>query len=132
MPSEISIHDNILLSYTVDCQARSITVYTTYKGTEPSEHTNVVFSNVTVYHFEGDNFGTISFDITEVAPEEVYLAYQALFIRRKDYGWLPVAYVTEDDLMRSFAESNIKGYLLTSSYGMDGFVLAQKMSLISV
>jgi hypothetical protein len=90
-----------------------------------------VFSGVIAYHLEGDYFKTILFDITEVAPKEVYAAYREVFIRRKKYGWLPVSYNTEDDLLIWLSERNIKGFLFASSYGMDGFIFAEQMNLIA-
>lgn len=78
-----SVHDNAVLSYTVDTEARKVTLRTAYYGHEPHESTVVVFSQVLAYHFEGDTFGTILFDIEERPPSDIYAAYRDLFQRRK-------------------------------------------------
>ena len=55
----ISIHDNQLLSYSVFCDLQEIRFHSVFTDTEPNEYTDVIFSGVVIYHFEGDNFNTI-------------------------------------------------------------------------
>jgi hypothetical protein len=131
MPAaEISIHDNRLLSYTVDGEKRSIVLHTVYADRKPHEYTDVVFSGVVAYHFEGDNFETILFDITEQPLSKVYEDDEGLFLRRKNYCWPVVDYNTADELLQKLGDQNIRAFVLTSSYGMDGFVLAQEMHVL--
>lgn len=130
MDAEISIHDNTVLSYTIDCKKESITFHTALDDNEPHEHIDIIFLKVAGYHFEGDNFGTILFDIYQASPEEVYSAYGDLFERLKSYAWPAVNYSTEQDLMGKLRNRGVKGFLLSSSYGMTGFVLAEEMQVI--
>ena len=46
MSEEISIHDNQLLSYTVNCEENLIILRTVYRDREPYEYTVVEFSGV--------------------------------------------------------------------------------------
>ena len=69
MSEQFSIHDNELLSYTVNCADSKITLRTAYREREPYEFTDVIFSGVVAYHFESDNFNTIIFDITASKPQ---------------------------------------------------------------
>jgi len=124
---EISVHDNLLLSYTIDAVEKRITLNTAYQDREPFEYTQVVFTGVLVYHFEGDNFSTILFDVTEVRSDEVVEAYKELFAARKNYGWLPFDYPTEGALKDQLNALNVRGYYVESSYGMQGFVLCEQM-----
>jgi hypothetical protein len=68
-----SIHDNLLISYEVHCEKRTITLRTEYrvKG-KPTEFTNVVFEGVQGYHFENDAFGNIILGLA-AAPLERFL-----------------------------------------------------------
>ncbi len=54
----VSVHDNLLISYEVQCEARTIILRTEYRvENEPTEFTNVIFKDVQGYHFENDAFG---------------------------------------------------------------------------
>jgi len=117
---EASIHDNHVLSYMVDCQERQITLCTVYPHAEPPERTDIIFSGVAAHHFERGDMVTILFDVQEVSPEQVYAEYGDLFERNKTYGWPEVQRDTEA----------VKGFLISSSYGLEGFVLAQEMQLV--
>jgi hypothetical protein len=65
-----SIHDNLLISYEVQCEKQIITLRTEYRREDkPTEFTNVVLSGVQGYHFENDAFGNIIFDVAEVPVE---------------------------------------------------------------
>src|SRR5690349_14293085 len=132
MSAEISVHDNLIVSYTVDCQEQRITLRTAFDSNDLHEDTDVIFSGVVGYHFEGDNFGTILFDIAQVSPEEVYSAYRDVFERRKSYAWPTIDSGTEQELMDKLRNRNVKGFLISSSYGMEGFVLAEEMRLVAL
>lgn len=127
MAEQISVHDNELLSYTVNCAESKITLRTAYRDREPYEYTEVLFSGVVAYHFESDNFSTLLFDIIEETVEAIYAEYKELFEARKNYGWPAVDYNTEQDLLAKLREQDIRGFSISSSYGMTGFVLASEM-----
>ena len=130
MGTEISIHDNSILSYTIDCEKESITFHTVLSDNEPHEYTDVIFTKVVGYHFEGDNFQTILFDIYQASPEEVYASHCELFERRKNYAW-PFNYNSKQGLMEKLDKKSVKGFFISSSYGMEGFVLAEEMQIKS-
>jgi hypothetical protein len=126
----ISIHDNRLVSYTVDGENQRIALHTFYEEQEPHEHTDVIFSGVVAYDFECDNFGTILFDITERPLSEAYASNASLFVRLKGYGWPVVHYDTVDELLQRLSEQQVRGFIITSSWGMYGFVLARDMQIL--
>ncbi|MFN3649942.1 MAG: hypothetical protein ACK47B_10195 [Armatimonadota bacterium] len=125
----ISIHDHRLLAYHVDCEARQITLRTIFQDEEPHEKAQITFTGVLAYHFEGDAFGTILFDITAVPPAEIVGQYAELFARLKNYGWPGPTYQTPEELNQRLEGSGVTGYLIYSSCGMDGFVLAKRMEI---
>ena len=130
MNAKISIHDNRVLSYTIDCVKKTIVLHTVFYDSESHEYTDEIFSEVAGYHFEGDNFQTILFDVNQVSPEEVYSAYRDLFERGKNYAW-PFDYSTEQELLRKLNDKSVKGFVVSSSYGIEGFVLAEGMKITS-
>ncbi len=136
MEEKISIHDNFLLSYTVNCRESMITMQTAFYDREPHEFTDVAFTGVIAYHLECDNLTTIIFDIVETPLHSIYAEYEALFSGLKNHGW-PLLfaedkghldYKTPDEMMNILEAQNIKGFRFRSSYGMEGFVLAQEMT----
>jgi hypothetical protein len=49
----LSVHDNLLISYEVQCEARLITLRTEFRAeNKPTEFTNIVFKGVQGYSFE--------------------------------------------------------------------------------
>lgn len=68
-----SIHDNLLTSYEVQCEARTIVLRTEHRAAnQPTEYTNVSFEGVQGYRFGNDSFGNIIFDV-EAVPIEKWL-----------------------------------------------------------
>lgn len=125
---DISVHDNRLVSYSVLCQKREIHLYTEFLDNEPHEYTDVIFSGVVLYHFEGDNLDTIIFDVEEAALEDIYAEYEHLFSRLKNYAWVTFGYESKEELIRKMHEKNVKAYTINSSYGLAGWIWAENMS----
>ena len=120
---EISVHDNQLLSYSVFSDKREIRLHTVFKD----ELTDVVFSGIVAYHFEGDNFKTIIFDIYESELEEIYDEYENLFSRLKNYQWININYNSKAELLEKLKADNIKAYVIHSSFGLSGWIWAKDM-----
>jgi hypothetical protein len=73
----VSIHDNHLVSYEVQCETRTITLRTEYRDREPTEYTNVVFGGVKGHHFQNDTFGNI-ISMCQTSPSSSFLENTAL------------------------------------------------------
>lgn len=133
MPEKISVHDNILLSYTVESEQKRIrfsTVY--YRDPAPDEHTDVIFEDVLAYHFEGDTLKTIIYDIEETTIELIYDGDVGLFVRLKNYGWPALEYKSREDFLARLQSEGYKAFGIAASYGMTGFVLAKQMRFVPV
>jgi len=124
---DISVHDNILLSYDVLCEKQEIHLHTAFLDAEPHEYTDVIFSGVVGYHFLHDNLHTIIFDVEEVELEEIYAANEELFIRGKNHGW-PMSYESKEELVLKMRGENVKAFIISSSYGLDGWVWARDLT----
>jgi hypothetical protein len=123
---KISVHDNSLLSYEVLCKKHEIHLHTAYYDAEPHEYTDVIFSGVIAYHLVYDNLHTIIFDIEEVDIEKIYADNEDLFIHGKNHGW-PISHKSKEELLLKMKDENIKGFVINSSYGVDGWVWAQNV-----
>lgn len=127
-----SVHDNFILSYEVRCDTKEIRLRTEYRDRSPIEKTDVVFSGVEAYHFEGDNFQNIILDIMESTPSELVAKNAELFERGRKYGWPGTWNSSPEKLLAFINARQLQGYELYSSYGMTGWVLAVRMELISI
>ena len=138
-----SIHDNLLVSYEVRCQARTITLRIEYRAEgKPTEFTNVIFDGVEGYRFENDAFGNIIFDVANLPLEQFLTEYGAEMselyrmtglpkwargLRGEGSGMMDMG--SAPAIMR---EAGVKGFVLSSSLGLSGWVLAKQMSIIRV
>jgi len=128
-----SIHDNQLISYEVQCERRTVTLRTEYREkNKPMEFTNVVFERVQGYHFQNDAFGNIVFDVAEVAAEQFVPEYGAEISELHRMTGSPTWAVDLASALEHLHEQGIKAFVLSSSIGLSGWVLAEDMSIVSV
>jgi hypothetical protein len=129
----VSIHDNRLISYEVQCEARTIVLRTEYRAkNEPTEFTNVIFSDVQGYHFENDAFGNIIFGIENVSMEHFLTEYGAEISESCRMAGSPGPWAASlDSATQHLKELGIQAFILSSSYGLDGWVLAREISVVS-
>jgi hypothetical protein len=126
---ERSVHDNFLLSYTVDAERAEITLRTAYLDGDADERTDVIFSGVVAYDFECDNFKNILFDITEVEPMAIYDSHRERFERLKNHGWPWIEYESRDQLSEVTRQIEMRGFEISSSFGLDGWVWARSIEI---
>lgn len=126
-----SIHDNKLISYTVNEQTRQITLETIFDDKTPSEHTDVVFTGVAAYYFEDHSLsmGTILNGIDEVDPNLLVESNWAMFEERKIYSWPGPWAESKVKASDFFKVNNIRGFEITSACGLSGWVMSQQMTI---
>ena len=126
---DISIHDNQLISYEVFCERREIHLHTEFRDRgEPFEFTDVIFTGVVAYDFWHDSdIATIILDIAEVAPTDIYAEHAEQFRDGIRYGWPGEWAESTEAAATHFQRHTIRGFELSSSCGMTGWVLAINM-----
>src|SRR4051812_44144662 len=130
MPPQISVHDNHLLAYSVLAKEKKIILQTAYLDREPHELTDIVFEDVLAYYFENDLFGTIIFEVEEVDLSALLKEYAVMFETGWRYGW-PRGWDKKKEEIEAFVRRlGMRGFELSSSYGMSGWVVARSMSKI--
>jgi hypothetical protein len=117
-----SIHDNRIVRYEVDAEERRIVLHTVSDG-EPREKTKVVFEGVLAYHLEGDNFGNILFDVTEVDVQGITDANRDLFARGRKFGWPGPWNDSDEAAIEHLKTHSAKAWEISSAYGLNGWVL---------
>lgn len=128
-----SIHDNLLVSYDVQCEARTITLRTEYRVPEkPTEFTSVIFEGVQGYRFENDAFGNIIFGLETVSVEYLLTEFGAAISESYRLSGAPGSWAADLELAPEYLrEHGIKGFILSSSCGLSGWILAREMSVFN-
>lgn len=128
---ERSVHDNKVLSYEVDGEHRRIVLHTRFKAANQLEYTDVIFEGVIAYQFQHDNFGNILLGIDEVPASAIVEEDRILFEEGSKYCW-PGPWNDSRDSLRSclvYVQSKAaKGYEISSSYGLCGWIIAESCS----
>jgi hypothetical protein len=129
----LSVHDNVLVSYEVRCEARVITLRTEYRtANKPTEFTNVIFEGVQGYRFENDAFGNIIFGLETVPAEHLLAEFAADISEAYRMAGSPGPWAANlGSAAEYLRERDIKGFTLSSSYGLSGWVLAKEMSIVN-
>jgi hypothetical protein len=128
----ISIHDNNVYAYVVDCERQRLTLHTEFRDREPHEFTDVVFVGLVAHFFENVLEGNILFDVEEIEAGMIVDDDAELFTRSWRYSWPGIEY--KGDLVALKAEltaMSIRGFQISSSYGVSGWVLSQRCERIS-
>jgi hypothetical protein len=127
MRPAVSVHDNLVYAYSVDCEGRRLTLHTAFRDREPHEFTDVVFVDVVAHLFEHVLPGNILFDVEEAEVDSVVRDNAALLADSWRYGWPPVEYDGKlDALIEALKAASVRAYVIGSSYGLSGWVLAGK------
>lgn len=129
----LSLHDNMLVSYEVQCEARTITLRTenrTQNGT--TEFVNAVFQGVEGYRFENDAFGNIIFDVEPVSVERLLKKYGAEISESYRMAGSPGPWAANLETAPTYLQQKgVQGFLLSSSYGLSGWILARESSIFT-
>jgi len=129
----LSIHDNLIVYYEVHCEKRTITLHTEYRvENKPTEFTNVVFEGVQAYHFENDAFGNIIFDVSNVPLESFLTEYGTEISELYRMNGSPTWAADLASAQESLCEQGIKSFILSSSLGLSGWVLAKEIYTLPV
>ncbi|QQO22456.1 hypothetical protein JJB98_22245 [Bradyrhizobium diazoefficiens] len=130
-----SLHDYFLISYEVHCEARRITLRTRpdtrpHPGISPSLDRVVLFDGVEGYHFEGDAFGNIIFSLTEVPVEKLLLDHQTEINDSYRMSGAPGPWAADlSSAGAMLGAKGIRGFELSSSYGLSGWLLAKQVEV---
>jgi hypothetical protein len=125
-----SFHDDYLVGYAVDCEARRITLR--IRGPQSGRVSTVEFSGVEGYCFEGDALGNIIFSLERVPVSYILSEFGAQISESVRMSGAPGPWA--DDLNSAnirFTENSTQGYVLSPSYGMSGWVLAKTVEVVA-
>ncbi|GAA0134814.1 hypothetical protein YSY43_16540 [Paenibacillus sp. YSY-4.3] len=123
-----NIHDNEIISYEVDLKNHKIIIHTIQNPGSTS--TEIVFCDVLAHLFETQLEGSIIFDVNEYELSYFFKDNHELLEKQKNSCW-PMEYDTIEELTEKLVKEQYTYYVVTSSYGLNGWVLAKKYEIMS-
>lgn len=123
-----SIHDNNIYSIEIRCEENIIILYTDYLRKDATEHTDIIFNGVMGHRFENVLKGNIILDIEEFEPEKFYTAFETALLSYGRYGF-PLIFSDSESFCIAMLQKKLKSFVIDSSYGLSGWVIAKDMIL---
>jgi hypothetical protein len=122
----LSVHDNFVYAYFVDCEGQRLILHTMFRDREPYEYTDVIFRGLIAHYFEHVLPGNILNAVEEVESATIVDQYATVFAESWRWAWPFFEYRGDVvSLKERLREQAIRGFLVMSSYGLDGWVLAE-------
>ena len=98
---------------------------------KPTEFTNVIFKGVQGYHFQNDAFGNMIFGVETVPVEYLLTEFGAEISESYRRAGSPGPWAANLGSAPEYLhEHGIKGFTLSSSYGLSGWVLAKEVFIL--
>ena len=118
------LHDNRVLRYCADFEAHTLHMDT---QTEAGEKVSVRFTGLLAHRFEDVIQDNILFGMDEITVDGFFEQYKNLLDRTLPYGFPACCRV--EGLRERMEREHIRAFVIDSSLGLCGFVLAQEVKL---
>lgn len=124
-----SFHDDYLVSYEVNCETRRIKLHVRSRESELANRI-VVFTGVEGYRFENDAFGNIIFSLELISVEQLMAEYGSDISKSFRMAGAPGPWAVDlAAAAQALIAKRVQGFILSSSYGLSGWVLARDVSV---
>lgn len=121
----MKMHDNEVISYEINLKEQTINI----KTQTPNEKEECLcFTDVFAYHFENQLLGSTILDLFEEPIEKFIGDNENLLIEGRKHAW-PMHYKEISQLDAKLNKDNLKYYIIASSYGFRGWVLAKNLTI---
>ena len=118
------LHDNRVLRYCADFEAHTLYMDT---QTGAGENVSVRFTGLLAHWFENVIQDNILFGMDEITVDGFFQQYESLLDRTIPYGFPDCCSIEE--LRERMEREHIRVFVIDSSFGLCGFVLAQEVEL---
>lgn len=118
------LHDNKVLHYCVDFETHTLHLDT---QTEAGETVSVHFTGLLAHWFENVIQENILFGMDEITADGFFEQYEDLLCGTISYGF--PACCSIEELREQMERENIRVFVIDSSLGLCGFVLAKEVEL---
>jgi len=118
------LHDNRVLRYCADFGDHTLCMDT---ETEAGENVSVHFTGLLAHWFENVIQDNILFGMDEISADGFFEQYKDLLEHSLPYGFL--ACCSGEELRKRMMQEKIRVFVIGSSLGLNGFVLAQGVEI---
>lgn len=122
-----SLHDYEILNYNINFKNSLLTI----DVTNDESNKRIDFVGAIAHQFSDEIPYSIILDLDELDIKYFFSSNKDLLEEKKNSGW-PLMYSSVEELEKMLQESDIRYYVLYSSYGMTGWVLAEQVKIIDV
>ena len=133
----LDIHDNQIMGYEVELCESKIVVHTCTRYLSGNyrdgynDKKDIIFTDVFASDFENGLKDSIIFGI-DIYKIEFFLTHnKELLNRQKAYHW-PCKYENLDQLLGILIDKNLVYYVISSSNGLSGWILAKSYEIIEI
>ena len=119
-----NLHDNRVLRYCTDFEAHTLHMDT---RTEAGENVSVHFTGLLAHWFENVIQDNILFGMDEITADVFFKQYKEMLDRTVSYGF--PACCSIEELRERMEREHIRVFVIDSSLGLCGFVLAQEVEI---
>ncbi len=119
-----NLHDNRVLRYCTDFEAHTLHMDT---WTEAGENVSVHFTGLLAHWFENVIQDNILFGMDEITADVFFEQYKEMLDRTVSYGF--PACCSIEELRERMDREHIRIFVIASSLGLCGFVLAQEVEI---
>jgi hypothetical protein len=124
-----SLHDDLLISYEVNCEARELRLFT--RRSDLSCLRTIIFSGVKGYHLKNDAFGNIIFSLAEIHLDQFLAEYGEEISESYRLSGAPGPWAADADHgLQSLMLDDVKAFVLSSSYGISAWLLAKSVTVL--
>lgn len=129
----VQAHDNKILSYEIHLKDEKIILHTEYTHKDIYQLIDFVFTGVFTHFFEGQLPGSIILDISTNDITTFFNNQENIDLlkEKKKYGW-PADYESIDDLKQTLVTNDFQYYELSSSYGLNGWIIAKNYCAVHI
>lgn len=120
-----SLHDHYIVSYKVECEFRRIILETRRTLDEPLSAL-LIFTGVEGYSLINDAFGNIVSSLSVVSAQKIIAQFRDKIVASYFLAGAPGPWAA--DIIAAgqhLTAKGVKGYILESTYGLSGWVLAE-------
>ncbi|WP_086444251.1 hypothetical protein [Candidatus Enterococcus lemimoniae] len=121
------VHDYEIKSYFVNFENKDIVI----NISDDDKEKQIVFHNFLCYKFYDEMPYSIILDLEERVLDKFFTENKELLIQGKKNVW-PMRYNSLEELEEEIRKENLTYQVLYSSYGMNGWVLAERVEIIDV
>jgi len=123
------VHDNIIKSYSVDFDTKTLVIKTVYTNANVTEKADIIFTDYLAHNFDNVMKGSMIFDIYEYCPDILLKHDDKMLKESKNHGW-PFGYESDDDFKSFIQTHGYKIFEVFSSIGLSGVIFAKQMTIV--